>query len=82
MFKKFCETYSNIQVFNVKVKNIDEVIDLIEGFDEKNGGKNWDDLANTNWKKDNVNNSIEVKDVKRINQISRGTPIQILPSLP
>ena len=35
MFTKFGETYSNIQVFNVKVKNDDEAIELIEGFDEK-----------------------------------------------
>ena len=51
-----------IQLFSVKVKN-DE---LIEGFDEKKGSENWDDLAFTNWKKDNIYNFIEVKDVTRI----------------
>ena len=66
VFKKFGETYSNIQIFKVKVKNCREATELVEGFDEKNGAKNWDDLAFTNWKKYNTNNSIDVKDVRRI----------------
>ena len=41
VFKKFGETYSNIQIFKVKVKNCREATELVEGFDEKNGAKNY-----------------------------------------
>ena len=66
VFKKFGDSYSNIQIYKVKVKNIKEATELVEGFDEKSKAKNWDDLAFTNWKRNNTNNSIDVKDVRRI----------------
>jgi hypothetical protein len=67
VFKKFGDSYSNIQIYKVKVRDIKEATELVEGFDEKSGAKNWDDLAFTNWKKNNTENSIDVKDVRRIN---------------
>ena len=66
VFKKFGDSYSNLQIYKVKVKSIKEATELVEGFDENSGAKNWDDLAFINWKKDNTRNSIEVKAVQRI----------------
>ena len=66
VFKKFGDSYSNLQIYKVKAKSIKEATELVEGFDENSGAKNWDDLAFINWKKDDTRNSIEVKDVRRI----------------
>ena len=66
VFKKFGDSYSNLQIYKVKVKSIKEATELVEGFDENSGAKNWDDLAFINWKKDDTRNSIEVKAVRRI----------------
>ena len=35
VFKKFGDLSSNIQIYKVKVKNIKEATELVEGFDEK-----------------------------------------------
>ena len=66
VFKNFGDSYSNLQIYKVKVKSIKEATELVEGFDENSGAKNWDDLAFINWKKDDTRNSIEVKAVRRI----------------
>ena len=54
-----------VQIFKKKGKNSTEVTELAEGFDDKNGANNWDYLTFTNCKKNNTNNSIDVKEDKR-----------------
>ena len=66
VIRKNGANFSSLQIFRVQIKNEKQATDLVESFDEKNGAMLWDDLAFTNWKKNDVRNQIVVKDVKKI----------------
>ena len=66
VIRKNGANFSSLQIFRVQIRNEKQATDLVESFDEKNGAMLWDDLAFTNWKKNDVRNQIVVKDVKKI----------------
>lgn len=69
IIKKDGETFRNLQVFKVKIKNVKEAKEVLEGF-AKHGGllwdNKWDNMAFENWQKFNINNTVEIREVKEI----------------